>query len=217
MDITDGQDLPNPRHISAADLGRVLLNVGEIGPELTAHPVTPELRLAQLRRVRGLAAFVGEAAGHLSRTIAPDDQADNSMTDDGIPSYDQAYAQAPELDVEIGTLARMRADLDPTHRPAHYPPVSTYERREILLRHAAADDRVLHQQLTSGTADEASFLRAESSADLLLQHDLDHADGTAGPYGPDCARWRRPEGALEYVRQEYLAWLTRPDVPDLYV
>ncbi|MFB7669005.1 hypothetical protein ACFC1R_34685 [Kitasatospora sp. NPDC056138] len=39
--------------------------------------------------------------------------------------------------------------------------MSTYERREILLRQADAADRVLHQQIASGAADHSRLVAVQ--------------------------------------------------------
>ncbi|MGW4802939.1 hypothetical protein [Kitasatospora sp. NPDC004272] len=120
------------------------------------------------------------------------------------PSADEAYAEAPEFGPEAVTVARLLRELEPGHRSAFYPPASMAERREVLLRLAAVDDRQWWM-----TRNDGDLEAARESAARLMTHDLEHGDEVAGPYPPGSVEWRGgPDGARAYVRQEYLTWLT---------
>jgi hypothetical protein len=120
------------------------------------------------------------------------------------PSADEAYAEAPEFGPEAMTVARLLRDLEPEHRPAHFPSASPSEVREVLLRLAAVDDRQWWM-----TRSEGDLEAARESALRFLSHDLEHGEEVAGPYPPDSVEWRGgPDGARAFVRQEYLVWLT---------
>ncbi|GAA3262758.1 hypothetical protein GCM10010260_84310 [Streptomyces filipinensis] len=61
----DGQPLPDPKTVSANQLGKVLIDLSTVGRELAADLVTEELRLAQYRRVAELGEWLTKAADSL--------------------------------------------------------------------------------------------------------------------------------------------------------
>lgn len=79
--IHDGQELPNPKTVSAHQLGTVLQNLGAIGLELEADLVTEEFRLQQYRRVTEIAEWVTQAADSLHYTLDRETNPDQQLED----------------------------------------------------------------------------------------------------------------------------------------
>ncbi|MFJ7250896.1 hypothetical protein ACIQWA_40550 [Kitasatospora sp. NPDC098652] len=121
------------------------------------------------------------------------------------PCANDAYDGAPDLDQEAEEVARLVKELDGPHRPEYYGPVTTAERREVILRLAAVHDRRWWRSRT-----EADGQLAESAAFALQQFDRLHPEEVAGPIGPDSIEWDAPGGTRAYVRSEYWTWRNVP-------
>ncbi|MFG3230022.1 hypothetical protein ACGF07_35280 [Kitasatospora sp. NPDC048194] len=121
------------------------------------------------------------------------------------PSANEAYAQAPDLAQEEAAVTLLRRELAAENRSAFHPDVSVPELREVRLRAAAVADR----RWWSTRTDEALHA-AVRAAWALMEHDRQHGDEVAGPYGPDSIEWDAEGGPRAYVRQEYRHWLTVP-------
>ncbi|MFE9220916.1 hypothetical protein ACFYN3_31830 [Streptomyces lavendulae] len=65
MSIRDGENLPDPKTVSATELGRILRDLAGLADELTAPVLTEELRLAQYRRTASLGEWISKAADSL--------------------------------------------------------------------------------------------------------------------------------------------------------
>lgn len=116
------------------------------------------------------------------------------------PSPEAAYAEAPALASEFVTVLQLVRGLGPD-RPAHFPPPSVHERREILLREAAVLDRIAVQD------GDGAITASARSAHEFARFDREHGTSAAG-LGPGAIEW--DPSCRPYVRREYLHWLTVP-------
>ncbi|MEV7181251.1 hypothetical protein [Kitasatospora sp. NPDC093679] len=127
----------------------------------------------------------------------------NDTTRPAAPTPEEAYADAPEPHVETAAMLNLaRAD--------HGTP--QMHDREWVLRHAALLDRTMLPAATppvgTGTAGGSGGLPNPAALGAALQlRQLDrHGSTGRGPLGPDAPEWNGEDGAIGYLRQEYLAW-----------
>ncbi|MEW2624591.1 hypothetical protein [Streptomyces sp. NPDC048106] len=119
----------------------------------------------------------------------------------GVPSPQEAYANAPDQRREMHQVIALGAERDGRRvgSVAGPPADAAVAERAWLLRRAALMDRVALETPGPGPAGAAA-----RTAEEILRYDHRHPDLVAGPLRPDAIT---PGGGLRlYVRQEYAAW-----------
>ncbi|MEW1914399.1 hypothetical protein AB0442_39430 [Kitasatospora sp. NPDC085895] len=128
----------------------------------------------------------------------------NTTTGPAAPTPGEAYADAPEPHVETAAMLNLvRAD--------HGTP--QVHDREWVLRHAALLDRAALPAAAPARAGSGAVAgpgggsnpAAVGAAMQLRQMDR-HGGTGRGALGPDAPEWDGEEGAIGYLRQEYLVW-----------
>ncbi|MEW1914061.1 hypothetical protein AB0442_37530 [Kitasatospora sp. NPDC085895] len=128
----------------------------------------------------------------------------NTTTGPAVPTPGEAYADAPEPHVEAAAMLNLA-------RANHGTP--QMHDREWVLRHAALLDRAALPAVAPAGAGSGAVTgpgggpnpAAVGAAMQLRQMDR-HGGTGRGALGPDAAEWDGVDGAIGYLRQEYLAW-----------
>ncbi|MEV6211812.1 hypothetical protein [Kitasatospora sp. NPDC051914] len=123
-----------------------------------------------------------------------------NTTGHAAPAPEEAYADAPAPHVETAAMLNLA-------RANHGIP--SMHGREWMLRHAALLDRTA---MPAGPAGRTN--PAVTGVAMQLRQTDRHGGTGLGPLGPDASEWDGEDGAVGYLRQEYLAWRSA-QLPDL--